>query len=467
MPVSTTCWHLVTGSQHPKRPVTTRSQGMIVYSRIHQHDRCRREGAKQLTHLCRYEEKVITDPTTSRIVLAFLRDFVEQRTVYAQSPQGYFCPMIKCPASFSEPLFLIQHLLTCPEMGKGEFECWKCCSWHKFPTNEKEWADWSGWKSTPTGFQRKRSLGSKMKETIAETLALRRRNSGRKNSIISSGGGVDAGQSQASLMSTTNDVSQSSGATPMNGIVSSAPQPGQQQGHNDMCDWNQLLNLTPAQLLSPREAQDLVNGFGMNLGMVPAFTSPGDQANMTNTVGDPTAGRYDCTFNDACYAADHHHHHHHHHSRNHELAVKVDPSVTAAAIAASCSCPQVDSGSGSSISMDDGSATMMWPTDIEPSDISISSTRPSTTFDRGSTFRPRQTRRKTLFSLPRPSLQPSSLQVVRTFLWQAWTARQREVSLPPSATLALPTRQPLPLWTEIATPPSRPCHHYVTTSAWQ
>ena len=115
----------------------------------------------------------------------FLRDFVEQQTVYAHSSQGNYCPMIKCYQTFNDPMSLIQHVLSCPEVPGGEFECWKCLSWHELPTNEKDWSEWGGWKpdlQSGSGFAQKRSLSTKMKETFS----LRRRSSARKPSSGSS-----------------------------------------------------------------------------------------------------------------------------------------------------------------------------------------------------------------------------------------------------------------------------------------
>src|SRR3569833_1617667 len=123
----------------------------------------------------RYEDKIVANPTTARVLLLFLRDFVESRTVYTPWPQSCFCPMMKCYQAFSDPLALIEHLLNCPELHRGEFECWKCENWHGFPTNEKDWAEWLGWKSQQANeFQRKRSFSFKIKEAMNP---LRRRSS--------------------------------------------------------------------------------------------------------------------------------------------------------------------------------------------------------------------------------------------------------------------------------------------------
>ncbi len=130
----------------------------------------RGEQAQSSNRCPRYEDKVVANPTTARMLLMFLRDFVEAHSVYTQWPQNCFCPMMKCCQAFSDPLSLIDHLLHCPELPRGEFECWKCNNWHGFPTNEKDWADWLGWKTqqAPAGtFQRK----------LRETLNLRRRSS--------------------------------------------------------------------------------------------------------------------------------------------------------------------------------------------------------------------------------------------------------------------------------------------------
>lgn len=96
------------------------------------------------SHPSRYEAKVVTNGTTARMVLMFLRELVEQ-PVYPHLHQTYGCPMMKCYAKFTEPFPLIQHLLSCPELPNGEFDCDKCSNWHEFPTNEKDWSLWTGW----------------------------------------------------------------------------------------------------------------------------------------------------------------------------------------------------------------------------------------------------------------------------------------------------------------------------------
>ncbi|TPX08818.1 uncharacterized protein E0L32_009758 [Thyridium curvatum] len=94
---------------------------------------------------CLYERNIVQNPTTARMLLMFLRDFVDSQAIYSPWPQPCFCPMMKCREAFTEPLSLIQHLLFCPELSQGEFECWKCRRCHEFPTDEKGWAEWSGW----------------------------------------------------------------------------------------------------------------------------------------------------------------------------------------------------------------------------------------------------------------------------------------------------------------------------------
>lgn len=120
--------------------------------------------------------------TTARIVLMFLRELLEQLSMGgAPAQQSYGCPMTKCHRTFVAPLEVIQHLLSCPELPNGEFDCDKCNQWHSFPTNEKDWAQWAGWRSQHPGslhgdqIQRKRSFGSKMRE-----FALRKREPSRK-----------------------------------------------------------------------------------------------------------------------------------------------------------------------------------------------------------------------------------------------------------------------------------------------
>ncbi|KAK3335619.1 hypothetical protein B0T19DRAFT_13853 [Cercophora scortea] len=112
---------------------------------------------------CPYEDKVVPNGTTARMVLMFLRGIVEQP---AQLQQSYVCPMMKCHRTFSSQLPLVQHLLSCPEISYGVFDCEKCNDYHQFPTTEKEWAQWTTWKSQPAPFERKRSLGSKMRDTF-------------------------------------------------------------------------------------------------------------------------------------------------------------------------------------------------------------------------------------------------------------------------------------------------------------
>ncbi|KAK0628491.1 hypothetical protein B0T17DRAFT_614398 [Bombardia bombarda] len=119
---------------------------------------------------CPYEDKVVPNGTTARMVLMFLRDIVEP-----QPRKTYACPMMHCHKAFAGPMPLIQHLLSCPELSNGVFGCDKCGNWHGFPTNEKEWAQWTGWKNQQP-VQRKRSLGSKMRDTFA----LRRKDPARK-----------------------------------------------------------------------------------------------------------------------------------------------------------------------------------------------------------------------------------------------------------------------------------------------
>ncbi len=116
----------------------------------------------------RYEEKVTKDGTTARMVLLFLRELLEQLAVAEHAQQSYGCPMTKCHRTFAAPLQVIQHLLSCPELPGGEFDCDRCNTSHSFPTNEKDWSQWMGWRFPHSmhgnPIQRKRSLGSKMKD---------------------------------------------------------------------------------------------------------------------------------------------------------------------------------------------------------------------------------------------------------------------------------------------------------------
>ncbi|KAK5655484.1 hypothetical protein OQA88_5755 [Cercophora sp. LCS_1] len=120
-----------------------------------------------------YEAKVIRDGTTARMVLMFLRELMEQPPSYNQFQQTHSCPMMKCYEKFPEPLLLVQHLLSCPELPNGEFDCDKCSNWHQFPTSEKDWSMWQGWSGKlqrhPQHMhvpERKRSFSSKMRETF-------------------------------------------------------------------------------------------------------------------------------------------------------------------------------------------------------------------------------------------------------------------------------------------------------------
>ena len=124
------------------------------------------------------------------MVLMFLREFVEQTTM-TQFQQTYGCPMLKCYEKFSQPFMLVQHLLSCPELPNGEFDCDKCQYWHEFPTNEKEWSQWTGWSGKAQRhhhqpgpdetIQRKRSFSTKVRDTF-----LRKKDS-RKPSISMDG----------------------------------------------------------------------------------------------------------------------------------------------------------------------------------------------------------------------------------------------------------------------------------------
>lgn len=125
---------------------------------------------------CPYEDKVTKDGTTARMVLLFLRELLDQLSVGEQTQQSYGCPMTRCHKTFVAPLQVIQHLLSCPELPSGGFDCDKCSTSHSFPTNEKDWAQWMGWRpQQPLPIQRKRSLGSKMRD-----FALRKKDPSRK-----------------------------------------------------------------------------------------------------------------------------------------------------------------------------------------------------------------------------------------------------------------------------------------------
>lgn len=113
---------------------------------------------------CPYEEKIVQNGAVARMVLMFIRELVEQSL--GQPRQSYGCPMSRCHRLFNGPLQLIQHLLSCPEVPSGEFDCDKCSHWHTFPTSDKDWEQWQASKAqqTPQGHvRRKQSLGSKIK----------------------------------------------------------------------------------------------------------------------------------------------------------------------------------------------------------------------------------------------------------------------------------------------------------------
>ncbi|KAK3311207.1 uncharacterized protein B0T15DRAFT_66441 [Chaetomium strumarium] len=133
---------------------------------------------------CPYENKVIRDGTRARMVLLFIRQLLEELPVGEQVQQSYACPMTKCRNTFTAPVHVIQHLLSCPELASGEFDCDKCNTWHSFPTNEKDWTQWMGWRSPQSlnggPIQRKQSFGSKMKETFA----LRKKDPARKQNPV-------------------------------------------------------------------------------------------------------------------------------------------------------------------------------------------------------------------------------------------------------------------------------------------
>ncbi|KAL1839467.1 hypothetical protein VTJ49DRAFT_1476 [Mycothermus thermophilus] len=136
---------------------------------------------------CPYEDKVTKDGTTARMVLLFLRELLDQLSLgEQQAQQSYGCPMTRCHRTFAAPLHVVHHLLSCPELPSGEFDCDKCCTSHSFPTTEKDWAQWSGWKCPPSAhpghdIQRKRSLGSKMKD-----FAFRKKDPSRKQNPVAS-----------------------------------------------------------------------------------------------------------------------------------------------------------------------------------------------------------------------------------------------------------------------------------------
>lgn len=102
------------------------------------------------------------------MALMFIRELIEQHQLPSQFRQNYACPMTRCSKIFAEPLQLIQHLLSCPELSNSPlFDCDKCNHFHAVPTNEKDWEQWTGWKAQQNlqegQIRRKRSLGSKIK----------------------------------------------------------------------------------------------------------------------------------------------------------------------------------------------------------------------------------------------------------------------------------------------------------------
>ncbi|KAL2129235.1 hypothetical protein VTI74DRAFT_8064 [Chaetomium olivicolor] len=127
---------------------------------------------------CPYEDRVTRDGTTARMTLLFLRELLEQFSLGGQFQQNYGCPMTKCHRTFTAPLQVIQHLLSCPELPNGEFDCDKCSACHRFPTNEKDWTQWTGWQSHQPfhegAIQRKRSFGSMKEYSLRKKVPLRR-----------------------------------------------------------------------------------------------------------------------------------------------------------------------------------------------------------------------------------------------------------------------------------------------------
>ncbi|KAK3983904.1 hypothetical protein QBC44DRAFT_254080 [Cladorrhinum sp. PSN332] len=117
---------------------------------------------------CPYDQKVTKDGTSARMALMFIRELIEQHQVPNQFRQNYGCPMTRCSKIFADPLHLIQHLLSCPELSNSPFfDCDKCSHCHAVPTTEKDWEQWTGWKAQQntqeSQIRRKRSLGSKIK----------------------------------------------------------------------------------------------------------------------------------------------------------------------------------------------------------------------------------------------------------------------------------------------------------------
>ncbi|TLS31233.1 hypothetical protein PpBr36_02781 [Pyricularia pennisetigena] len=96
---------------------------------------------------CPYEKCVITDPTASRFAVMMLQYFMNIANINTTLDQ-FDCPVAKCMKQFTEPLEFIKHLMDCPELSKGEFECRKCETWHRFPTTESGWLEFSGWEKT-------------------------------------------------------------------------------------------------------------------------------------------------------------------------------------------------------------------------------------------------------------------------------------------------------------------------------
>ncbi|KAK4170154.1 hypothetical protein QBC43DRAFT_1101 [Cladorrhinum sp. PSN259] len=122
---------------------------------------------------CPYDQKVIKDGTSARMALMFIRELIEQHQVPNQFRQNYGCPMTRCSKIFADPIHLIQHLLSCPELSSSPFfDCDKCSHCHAVPTNEKDWEQWAGWKTQQSAqesqIRRKRSLGSKIKGAWAK-----------------------------------------------------------------------------------------------------------------------------------------------------------------------------------------------------------------------------------------------------------------------------------------------------------
>lgn len=176
---------------------------------------------------CPYETCVVTNPTTSRFALMMLRYFMNNATI--NTPLDRFdCPVAKCMWQFTEPLEFVRHLFDCPELSKGEFECRKCETWHKFPTTEKGWLEFSGWGKMAEKKKRS-SFTEKLKVIVRSSQKL-----GSPQSRKRSGDSCDSRSTPSSTASWT--PSDSSAGSPYN--MTQGGEPDSRWPHSADDSWN-------------------------------------------------------------------------------------------------------------------------------------------------------------------------------------------------------------------------------------